>query len=48
MKGEKIIDTGFIIIKESYEIGSPISTLFYERYNEKSELIKKLKQKNIS
>lgn len=45
MKGEKIIDTGFVIIKESYEIGSPISTLFYERYNDKRELNKKLKQK---
>ena len=45
MKGEKIIDTGFVIIKESYEIGSPISTLFYERYNNVRELNKKLKQK---
>jgi thymidylate synthase ThyX len=45
MKGEKIIDTGFVIIKESYEIGSPISTLFYERYNDIRELNKQLKQK---
>ena len=42
MKGDRFIDTGFSIIKESNQIGSPISTIFYEYYNDQKELQKKL------
>ena len=42
MKGERFFDTGFCIIKESNLIGSPIATIYYEYYQNKEELQKKL------
>ena len=42
MKGDHFFDTGFSIIKESNLIGSPISTLFFEYYENTKELQKKL------
>ena len=42
MKGERFFDTGFCIIKECNLIGSPIATIYYEYYQNKEELQKKL------
>jgi hypothetical protein len=30
---EKFLDTGFLLLKESYEISSPVSVLYYEYYS---------------
>ncbi|MBT7896856.1 MAG: acyl-CoA reductase [Flavobacteriales bacterium] len=40
MNKENILDNGFILLKEDVSIQSPISMLFYEFYNSRSELDK--------
>ena len=40
MNKENILDNGFILLKEDISIQSPISMLFYEFYNSRSELDK--------
>jgi hypothetical protein len=40
MNNEKIFDNGFILLKEDVSIQSPISTLFYEFYNDRKVLDK--------
>jgi hypothetical protein len=39
----KILDNGFLILKEEKSYGSPIASLFYEHYNNSEELKAKLK-----
>jgi hypothetical protein len=39
----KILDNGFLILKEEKSYGSPIASLFYEHYNNSEELKTKLK-----
>jgi hypothetical protein len=39
----KILDNGFLILKEEKSYGSPIASLFYEYYNNSEELKSKLK-----
>ncbi|WP_291867497.1 acyl-CoA reductase [Maribacter sp.] len=39
----KILDNGFLMLKEDTSYGSPIATLFYEEYNSLEELKKTLK-----
>ena len=46
MKGEKIFDNGFSILKESKNIGSPIGTIFYEYYNDKLKISNQLIKEN--
>ena len=43
MKGDKFYDNGFSILKESEKIGSPIGTIFFEYYNDKTEINSLLK-----
>ncbi len=38
----EILDNGFVLLKEDEAISSPTGTLFYERYNSRDELEKKL------
>ncbi|APQ18867.1 acyl-CoA reductase [Maribacter hydrothermalis] len=40
----KILDNGFLILKEEESYGSPIASLFYEYYNDLEDLKYKLKQ----
>lgn len=43
VNGEKHLDNGFLILKESQELVSPIGVLFYEKYESKMDLEVKLK-----
>ena len=43
MKGDKFYDNGFSILKESEKIGSPIGTIFFEYYNDKTKINRLLK-----
>ena len=38
MNKQKLLDNGFILLKEDSSIQSPISMLFYEYYNSRQEL----------
>ncbi len=38
----KLLDNGFLMLKEDQSFGSPIATLFYEKYENESNLMKKL------
>lgn len=40
----KLLENGFLILKEDHGFGSPIATLFYERYKDDKELAELLKQ----
>ncbi|WP_300439820.1 acyl-CoA reductase [Christiangramia sp.] len=40
----KLLDNGFLMLKEDSSFGSPIATLFYEKYNDENELKTLLKQ----
>jgi hypothetical protein len=45
---EKFLDTGFLLLKESTELSSPVSVLYYEFYNSVERLtgqINKLQEK---
>ncbi len=42
MSNFKLLDNGFLILKEDPGFGSPIATLFYERYTNKDALINTL------
>ena len=44
MSEEKFFDNGFLILKESTEIGSPIGTVFFEYYENDNTVIKSLKK----
>ena len=39
---EKFTDTGYMLLKESTELSSPVSVLYYEYYNTEVDLLKKL------
>lgn len=43
INGEKHLDNGFLLVKPSTQVVSPISVLFYEEYSNNSDLIQKLK-----
>ncbi len=45
MNQEKFLDNNFLLVKESREIASPVSTLYFERYNIQEELIKVMEEK---
>lgn len=40
----KLLENGFLILKEDESFGSPIATLFYEKYEDEKELQEKLDQ----
>ena len=40
----KILDNGFLMLKQDENYGSPIATLFYEEYNTIQELKNRLEQ----
>ena len=40
----KLLENGFLILKEDSSFGSPIATLFYERYKDEKELTALLKE----
>lgn len=42
VNGEPHLDNGFLLIKESQELVSPIAVLYYEKYQDQSELDQKL------
>jgi hypothetical protein len=45
---EKFLDTGYLLLKESTQLSSPVSVLYYEFYNSEKSLsvqIKKLQEK---
>ena len=44
MSEYKLLDNGFLMLKEDESFGSPIATLFYETYNNQEDLNKKLKE----
>lgn len=45
LNNEKFLDNNFLMLKESKEIASPVATLYYERYKDQKELIKKLTER---
>ena len=40
----KLLENGFLMLKEDSSFGSPIATLFYEFYTSEEELKQKLKE----
>ncbi|MFN4764137.1 acyl-CoA reductase [Gillisia sp. Q332] len=44
MSNFKLLDNGFLILKEEPGFGSPIATLFYEHYTNKDSLMKTLEE----
>ncbi|WP_299437232.1 acyl-CoA reductase [uncultured Aquimarina sp.] len=42
MSSFKLLENGFLMLKEDSSYGSPIATLFYETYESKQELLQKL------
>ncbi len=44
MSSFKLLDNGFLMLKEDTSYGSPIATLFYETYDTKEELIQKFEK----
>tara|TARA_Y100000991_G_scaffold214867_1_gene203653 strand:+ start:412 stop:1410 length:999 start_codon:yes stop_codon:yes gene_type:complete len=40
MNGEKLLDNGFVLLKEDTSIQSPVATIFFEYYNNRSKLDK--------
>ncbi len=42
MSNFKLLDNGFLMLKEDSSYGSPIATLFYETYESKEKLLQKL------
>jgi len=42
MSNFKLLENGFLMLKEDQSYGSPIATLFYEKYTSKENLIQKL------
>jgi len=40
----KLLDNGFLMLKEDESFGSPIATLFYEKYQDEKELKDRLKE----
>lgn len=42
VNGDKHLDNGFFLVKESKELHSPISTVFYEEYEDKQAVINNL------
>ncbi|MDR5590129.1 acyl-CoA reductase [Christiangramia sediminicola] len=40
----QLLDNGFLMLKEDQSFGSPIATLFYEKYKDEAELKKLLKE----
>jgi hypothetical protein len=42
LNSEKFLDNNFLIVKESNDIASPVSTLYYERYKSRKELLENL------
>lgn len=43
---EALLDNGFILLKEDNRIASPIGTLYYERYTDKSDVTRILEDKS--
>lgn len=43
---EKFIDTGFLLLKESSGLSSPVAVLYYEIYNSRQQINKLLKEQN--
>jgi hypothetical protein len=39
---EKFLDTGFLLLKESQQLSSPVSVLYYEFYKSEEELSGKI------
>ena len=46
MNGEKLLDNGFVLLKEDTSIQSPVATVFYEYYSSKADLDKFIKENN--
>jgi hypothetical protein len=44
LNGEEILDNGFILLKEDPNLSSPTGTLYYERYDQLSDVTTKLKE----
>ena len=42
LNNEKFLDNNFLMLKESKQIASPVAALHYERYNNQTDLLKKL------
>jgi len=47
MNGEKLLDNGFVLLKEDASIQSPVATVFYEYYANKIDLFKFIKENNF-
>jgi len=47
MNGEKLLDNGFVLLKEDTSIQSPVATVFYEYYSNKIDLFKFIKENNF-
>ncbi len=45
---EKFLDNNFLLVKECEQIASPVATLYYERYERKVELIKRIEENRES
>ena len=41
---EKFIDTGYVLMKESKELASPVAVLYYERYKSEADVFSKIDQ----
>ena len=44
VNGEKHLDNGFLLLKESEALGSPVSVIYYQRYSSLQELEQQLEQ----
>jgi len=45
---EELLDNGFILLKEEHRLASPTASLYYSRYNDRSELDQQLDQASAS
>ena len=44
MSGSRMLDNGFLLLKEDTSFGSPIGTLFYETYASEDSLKRRLEE----
>lgn len=46
MNQESLLDNGFLLLRESEEMSSPVGTLFYERYSNHDQLLDRLSDRS--
>jgi hypothetical protein len=46
MNQEDLLDNGFLLLRQSEAMSSPVGTLFYERFTEHDQLLDKLSERS--